>query len=191
MTKILTITVILIAMIQNISAKENNLEMCKGFIEQAKAYKDTLKNEKSGDATLAFHKENIVTHCGTVVAKVQYKRDFFPNLMVKDAEATVEGCKTSIKIASNYKNDASNKEMLEAYKENILDNCGTLVAYTKPAFCLFDVAKTSSVQERIIDLCVVAIKDAHETKSTTKDVKALAVHKANIVEKCGNIHKTL
>lgn len=191
MTKILTITVILIAMIQNISAKDNNLEMCKAFIEQGKAYKNTLNKEQSNDATLAFYKEKIVAHCGTVMAKVQYQRDFFPNLMVKNTGETVEGCKTSIKIAKNYAKNASNENMLTAYKENIIDNCGTLVAYTKPAFCLFDVAKTSSVQERIIDLCVVAIKNAHETKSISKDTKVLALHKANIVEKCGNIHKTL
>jgi hypothetical protein len=192
MKTILTLTVILLAGMQNLSAQTQMIEACKTFIVQGKAYQSTLKvSEAQADATLVFYKKNIVANCGNLVAKVQYKMDFFPELMVKDTEATLQRCKTSIKIAKEHQSEnAFDKKVFEAHKENIIDNCGTLVAKTTPAFCLFDVVDSSS-KEKLKTLCLSAIKEAHRLKSISTDTKAVSVHKSNIVDKCGKLHATL
>jgi hypothetical protein len=190
MKTILTLTILLLTGMQSLSAQAQNTEECKAFIAEGTAYKSTLK-EGQKDATLAFYKENIGTHCGSIVAKVQYETNFVPKLMLKDTASTVKGCKTSIKIAKNYQgNENIDARVMDAHKENIADNCGTLVSEVKPAFCLFDMIDTTSA-EKLKTLCVAAIKDAHTAKSIRIDSQALAVHKANIIEKCGNLQASL
>lgn len=191
MKTILTLTILLLAGMQNLSAETNDLALCKTFIEKGKAYKNTLENTKSEDATLAFYKENIISHCGSIVARVQYQLDFFPQLMVKKRSTTIGKCKTSIKIAKSYKaSDTIDNEVIKAFKENIVDNCGTLVTTTEADFCLFDIVDNTSV-EKLKSLCITAIKDAHRVKNMTKDSKMLTRQRANILEKCGNLHATL
>ncbi|SFV57057.1 hypothetical protein MNB_SV-13-1495 [hydrothermal vent metagenome] len=186
MKTILTLSIILLAGMQNLSAETKNTEACKTFISEGKAYKSTLKAGQE-DATLAFYKENIISHCANLVAKVQYETNFVPKLMVKETASSIKGCKTSIKIAKKYE---GNDKVIEAYKENIVDNCGTLVAKTKPAFCLFDEVDTSSI-EKLKILCQSAIKEAHSIKSIVIDTKAMAIQKANIVDKCGKLQAIL
>jgi hypothetical protein len=190
MKKLLIITATLIAMIQNISATENNLKMCKTFIKQGTAYQSTLKNQTVNNATLTFYKNNVVSHCGSIIARVQYEKEFFPQFVVKNIISSIQGCKTSIKIAKHYKDSASNKEILNAYKENIVDNCGTLVAKTQASFCLFSAVDTSK-QETIKAHCLSAIKEAHTVKNINSKDKTLALHKSNIVDKCGKLQASL
>ena len=104
-------------------------------------YQNTMKDDKMSNATLAFYKDKVVSHCGTIVAKVQYEENFFSNLMIKDTFASVDNCKVSIEIAKTYAaSDTHNFKVLEAYQENVVDNCGTLVAKKAPAFCMYDLA---------------------------------------------------
>ena len=141
MKKILIVAIVSLMAMVNLQAETSNVEMCKTFIEEAKQYQDTMKNDKLSNATLAFYKDKVVSHCGTIVAKVQYEENFFSKLMVKDTLASVDNCKVSIALAKTYAaSDAHNSKVLEAYKENVVDNCGTLVAKKAPAFCLFDLA---------------------------------------------------
>lgn len=141
MKKILTVAIVSLMAMVNLQAETSNVEMCKTFIEEAKQYQNTMKDDKISNATLAFYKDKVVSHCGTIVAKVQYEENFFSNLMIKDTFASVDNCKVSIKIAKTYAaSDRHNFKVLEAYKENVVDNCGTLVAKKVPAFCLFDLA---------------------------------------------------
>jgi len=190
MKTILTLTILLLTGIQSLSAQTQNTQACKTFIAEGKAYQNTLLVGKV-DATLAFYKENIATHCGSIVAKIQYETNFVPKLMLKETASTVYGCKTSIKIAQNYQgNENFDARVMDAHKENIADNCGTLVAEVKSAFCLFDMIDSTSA-EKLKTLCVAAIKDAHTAKSITRDTKALAIHKSNIIEKCGNLQASL
>ena len=141
MKKILTIAMVSFLAMVNLQAETNSVETCKTFIKEAKQYQDTMKNDKMSNATLAFYKDKVVSHCGTIVAKVQYEENFFSKLMIKDTFATVANCKVSIEIAKTYAaSDTHNFKVLEAYKENVVDNCGTLVAKKAPAFCMYDLA---------------------------------------------------
>jgi len=141
MKKIITVAIASIMAMVNLQAETSNVEMCKTFIKEAKQYQDTMKNDKMSNATLAFYKAKVVSHCGAIVAKVQYEENFLSKLIGKDTLASVDSCKVSIAIAKTYvASDAHNFKVLEAYKENVVDNCGTLVSKKAPAFCLFDLA---------------------------------------------------
>jgi hypothetical protein len=189
MKYLLTLSVILGALVQTLTA-DSQLEACKTFVKEGTAYHHTLKAGEV-DETLNFYKENIIANCGNVVAKAHYKVDFFPQLMVKSTTSTLTGCKASIKIAKSYQaNGGADKSVIDAHKENIVDNCGTLVAKSEPVFCPFGIEDSASV-ENLKQLCQSAIKEAHDAKAVDVDKKALAVHKANIVEKCGELHKSL
>ena len=141
---IMTALVSALALI-NVQAKDlTSIEACKTYINEAKSYQATMKSDKVSEATLAFYKDNVVAHCGNIVAKMPYKKDFFAQALMKKDETTVSNCKTAIKMAHLYDNSADKSPFItNAHKFNIVDNCGTLVARKAPAFCLYDVADNS------------------------------------------------
>ena len=129
----------------NVQAKDlTSIEACKAYINEAKSYQATMKSDKISESTLAFYKDNVVAHCGNIVAKMPYKKDFFALALMKKDTATVSNCKTAIKMAKSYKNiDDKSDFITQAHKVNVIDSCGTLVAKKAPAFCMYDVAANS------------------------------------------------
>lgn len=126
------------------NAEATDVEMCKTFINEAKTYQATMKEDKVSQATLAFYKDSVVAHCGSIVAKMPYKKDFFAHALMKKDTATVNNCKLSIKMAQSYAKTADKSFLItNAHKINVIDNCGTLAAKKSPAFCLYDVAANS------------------------------------------------
>jgi len=93
---------------------------------------------------LAFYKDNVVAHCGSIVAKVPYKKDFFAQAFMKKETASVNNCKMAINMAKSYKNITDRSDFIaQAHRVNVVDNCGTLVARKAPSYCQFDVADNS------------------------------------------------
>lgn len=145
MKKIIMTALVSALALVNVQAKDlTSIEACKTYINEAKNYQTTMKSDKVSEATLAFYKDNVVAHCGNIVAKMPYKKDFFAQALMKKETTTVGNCKTAIKMAKSYKNiDDKSDFIAQAHKVNVIDNCGTLVAKKSPAFCLYDVASKS------------------------------------------------
>ncbi len=129
--------ILLMALLTTFAMSSTDVNTCKVFINQAHKYQETMKGDVLSKTTLAFYKEKIVAHCGNIVAKKTYEKNFFAKAMMKDTVVTQENCKMAIKIAKNYKENTefTSNIILDAYKENIVDNCGTLVAVEKPSYC--------------------------------------------------------
>ena len=51
------------------NAQEQDLRLCKTSIRDAHAYQASMSNSEADKATLDAHKEKVVAHCGTLVAK--------------------------------------------------------------------------------------------------------------------------
>ena len=141
---IITALVATLALI-NVQAKDlSNVEACKTYINEAKSYQETMKSDKVSEATLAFYKDNVVSHCGSIAAKVPYKKDFFAQAFMKKETASVNNCKMAINMAKSYKNISDRSDFIaQAHRVNVVDNCGTLVARKAPSHCQFDVADNS------------------------------------------------
>lgn len=132
---------LMIALLSGIAMASTEVETCKTFINQAKTYQTTMKEDTLSEMTLSFYKDKVVAHCGNIVAKEAYDKNFFANAMMKKTLTTTDNCKVAISMAKEYKNAGtfSSKMIENAHKENIVDNCGTLVSAKSSAFCLFDL----------------------------------------------------
>ena len=136
---------LMIALLSGIAMADTKVETCKAFINQAQTYQETMKQDSKENTaskmTLAFYKDKVVAHCGNIVAKETYDKNFFANAMMKKTVTTKDNCKLAINMAKEYKNTKtfSSKIIENAHKENIVDNCGTLVSAKSSAFCLFDL----------------------------------------------------
>ncbi len=186
MKKIILVTLMSILTMVNVQAETTNVEMCKTFIQKAKAYQETMKDDEVSKATLAFYKDEVVGQCGNIASKMTYKKNFFAAAIMKKDTATVNNCKLSIKMAKTYA-DTTDKSFIvtHAHKVNVIDNCGTLMAKKVPAFCLFDVVDNS--KEDLKERCLASIKKAHSAMGTD----AISAHKAEVVANCGRLQTSL
>jgi len=180
---IITALVSTLALI-NVQATElTNTDMCKTYIKEAKSYQSTMKSDAISEATLAFYKDNVVAHCGNIVAKMPYKENFFALELMKKDITTVNNCKLAIKMAKAYDDTADKSPFItHAHKINVTDNCGTLVAKKPSANCLFDVVDNS--KEDLKSKCIASIEKAH----SAKDAVSLNKYKDEVVENCGRLH---
>lgn len=187
MKNILITILISIIALTNTQAKDTaSIEACKTYINEAKSFQSTMKSDETSEATLAFYKDNVVAHCGSIAAKVPYKKDFFALQLMNKEKATVNNCKTAIKMAHSYDGSANKSPfMANAHKINVVDNCGTLMAKKSPAFCLFD--KTDNSKELLKDKCVASIKKAHATMGTSADFE----NKGEVLKNCGRLHASI
>jgi len=187
MKNILITILISIIALTNVQAKDkSSIEACKTYINEAKSFQSTMKSDKISEATFAFYKDNVVAHCGNIAAKMPYKKDFFALQLMKKDRATVNNCKTAIKMAHTYDNKADKIAFISnAHKINITDNCGTLVAKKAPAFCLFD--KIDNSKEKLKEKCLTSIEKAHATMGTSADFE----NKGEVLRNCGRLHATI
>jgi len=190
MKKLLIVTLMSVLAMVNVQA-ESNVKMCKAFIEEAKTYQTTMKNDKLSQATLAFYKDEVVSFCGNIAAKMPYEKNFFANVLMKSENANVNNCKKSIMMAKVYA-ETENKSFLitQAHKVNVVDNCGTLMAKKTPAFCLFDVVDNSTEDSKA--RCIASIKKAHAFQSTINlNPEALQAHKDAVIANCGSLQASI
>ena len=143
MKKILITAFIATLALTNAQAQESiigtNVDICKAYIKEAKSFQTTMDTNKVSQATLAFYKDKVVAHCGSIVAVVPYERNFFANALMKKDMTTVSNCKVAINMAKAYDVSIGKSAFIaNAHKVNIADNCGTLVAKKSSAFCLYD-----------------------------------------------------
>ncbi|CAA6803466.1 MAG: Unknown protein [uncultured Sulfurovum sp.] len=172
----------------NVAQAETNsdIEICKTYINKATTYQSTMKSDPISQATFAFYKDEVVSHCGSIVAKIPFDKNFFVNNLMKTDTKNVENCKLSIKMAKASVEDGNISPFsVHAHKINIIDNCGTLVAKKAPTFCLFDIVDNS--KEDLKNRCIASIQKAHADTNP----KTLQMHKEDIVANCGKLHSTL
>lgn len=187
MKKILTIALLSVMALTSAQAKDSNVEMCKTYIAEAQKFQAAKETNIISEATMAFYKDQIVAHCGNIVAKVPYQKDFFATQFMKHDAVSLSSCKLAIKMAKAY-SDSENVTpfMTNAHKINVTDNCGTLVAKKPAAFCLFDVTDKSNTED-LKKRCLASIKKAHEAKG----VDAISAGKAEVVANCGRLQASL
>ena len=187
MKNIIIMTMISILATINVQAETTNVETCKTFIEKAKTYQSTMKDDKDSKATLAFYKDEVVGQCGNIASKMTYKKNFFASALMKKDVATVNNCKMLIKMAKNYAESTDQSFIIaNAHKVNVVDNCGTLVAKKAPAFCLFDVVDNS--KEDMKDRCLASVEKARIFSSTNnKDIELVQSHKDEVRANCGGL----
>jgi len=144
MKKLIMITLVgALSMTVTATAKEGkSFKVCQSYIEQTKAFKKTMGDDKVSLETLAFYKEKMLVHCGNIVSKTKFEKKSFSKMMMKNEKTTTAECRMAIDMASKY-SEAPNQAALivAAHKENIVDKCGTLVASHISSYCLYDEAK--------------------------------------------------
>lgn len=120
--------------------QKGNIKVCQAYIDQAKKFRATMKDDALSQHTFNFYKEKVRVHCGTLIAKNdKFERKSFTEMMMKSDKTTTVACKRAITMASNYsKNEDQSQLIIAAHKENIVDNCGTLVASHVSSYCLYD-----------------------------------------------------
>lgn len=122
--------------------KGKSLKVCQSYIEQAQAYKKTMGTDEVSKKTFEFYKEKMFVHCGSIVSKVKFEKKSFVKMMAKNEKTTTTECKMAIDMAGKYsENDTQSEIIVAAHKENIVDNCGTLVASHVSSYCLYDENK--------------------------------------------------
>jgi len=143
MKNIIIIAILATFGLVNIQADES-VETCKTYIDEAKSFQSTMDNSKVSKATLAFYKDKVVSYCGNIASKMPFEKNYFANVLMKKDTTTVSNCKLAIEMAKVYsKSGHTSAFIANAHKVNIADNCGTLVAKKAPAFCLFEMVKSS------------------------------------------------
>lgn len=187
MKKIIIMAMISILATINVQAETTDVEMCKTFIEKAKSYQSTMKEDKVSKATLAFYKDEVVGHCGSIASKMPYDKKFFAKALMKKDVASVNNCKMSIKIAKSYRETEDESFIIaQAHKVNVIDNCGTLMAKKAPVFCFFDVVDNS--KEDMKERCLASVEKARIFKSTNnKDIELVQSHKDEVRANCGGL----
>ena len=187
MKNVIIITLLSILATINVQAEPTNVETCKAFIQKAKSYQSTMKQDDISRATLAFYKDEVVGHCGNIAAKMPYDQNFFVNALMKKEDASVYHCKMAIDIAKSYE-EAKDKSSIiaNAHKVNVIDNCGTLMAKQTPLFCPFEVVDSS--KEDMKKRCLASVEKAHKFQSTNnKDIELVQSHKDEIRANCGRL----
>ncbi len=186
MKKIIIAALVSTLALINVQAEEINTEICKAYINEAKSFQETMGTNKVDEATFAFYKDKVVAHCGNIVSKETYQKDFFAQALMKKDTATVNNCKTAIAMAHSYiENDNRSPFIVNAHKINVTDNCGTLVAKKAPEFCFFDVVDNS--KEDLKKRCIASIEKAHATIGTESALK----NKNEVLANCGKLHKSI
>jgi len=186
MKKIIIAAIVSTLALINVQAQEINTETCKTYISEAKSFQETMGTNKIDQATFAFHKDNVVAHCGNIASKETYQKNFFAQALMKKDTATVNNCKTAIKMAQNYaENDNSSPFITSAHKVNIADNCGTLVAKKAPTVCFFNVVDNS--KEGLKNRCIASIEKAHTAVGTESAFES----KNEVLANCGKLHRSL
>lgn len=118
--------------------KEKSTSICESYINETKAFEKNMKDDEVSKKTLEFYKEKILVHCGSISAKVKFDKKVFAELMTKEQNATVPECRMAIHMASEYsKNKEQSEILVAAHRENIADNCGSIVAGHVSAYCLY------------------------------------------------------
>ena len=132
---------ILIALLMStfaLHADQGSIDVCKAYITQVKEFKATMKDDKLSQDTLSFYKEKMLVHCGNLSSKKKFEKKEFAAMMMKDSKKTSAECRQSIDMASKYSTTKNQTAMLvAAHKENIVDNCGALMASHVSAYCLY------------------------------------------------------
>jgi len=117
-------------------------QICKSYIDEAKAFQETMGDDEISKKTFEFYKDKVRIHCGTIASKTKFEKKSFVKLMVKENVEDKEACKLSIDMASKYSKGKSQSSLLiAAHKENIADKCGSIVAAHVSGFCLYDELK--------------------------------------------------
>ncbi len=120
------------------TTKVKSISVCEAYINQTKAFEKTMKQDDVSKKTLAFYKEKMLVHCGSMTSKVKFEKKQFAEMMSKDENTTVPECRMAIDMASAYsKNKVQSELIVAAHRENIADNCGSIVASHVSAFCLY------------------------------------------------------
>jgi len=183
MKKILTIALLSVLTLTNIQAKDESIEACKTYINEAKKFQATMETNIVSEATMAFYKDQVVANCGSIASKAPYQKDFFATQLMKKDQATLTGCVLAIKMAKTYQESGDvTPFMTNAHKINITDNCGTLVAKKRPANCFFDVVDNSN-KEELKKRCLASIQKAHKAKGA----EAISAGKAEVIANCGRL----
>ncbi|MEA2048097.1 MAG: hypothetical protein U9O64_06565 [Campylobacterota bacterium] len=187
MKKILILSIISLLAMVNVQAEtKTDIELCKAFINKAKAYQSTMKEDHISQATFAFYKDEVVNNCGNIASSMPYSKDFFATQLMKSDRATAKNCKLSIKMAQTYvETEEMSPFLTHAHKVNIIDHCGTLVAKKESANCLFNVVDNS--KEDLKERCVASIEKAHSAKNPD----ALKMHKEAVIANCGKLQANL
>jgi hypothetical protein len=134
---------LILALLSGYVMASTSIETCKTFIKQAHVYQETMSHDALSEMTFSFYKDKVVAHCGGITAKETYHKNFFAQEMMKNIVGTQNTCKIAIGMAKEYQNTTklTSKIIVNAHKENIADNCGTLVAKEAAVFCLYDIGQ--------------------------------------------------
>jgi len=160
MKKIIIMTMLSILATIHVQAEATDVKMCKAFIKKAKSYQLTMREDDISKATFSFYKDEVVGHCGSIASKMPYDKNFFVTTLMKKNVASVNDCKMAIKIAKKYVDNTDKSYIItQAYKVNVIDNCGTLVAKKESIFCNFDVLDNST--KDLKKRCNDSIENAH------------------------------
>jgi len=117
-------------------------QICKSYIDEAKAFQETMGTDEISKQTFEFYKDKVRIHCGTIASKTKFEKKSFVKLMVKENVEDKEACKLSIDMASKYSKGKNQSSLLiAAHKENIVDKCGSIVAAHVSGFCLYGELK--------------------------------------------------
>ncbi len=120
------------------ATKEKSISVCESYINQAKIFEKTMKQDDVSKKTLEFYKQKMLVHCGSMTSKVKFEKKQFAEMMAKNEKTTVPECRMAIDMAATYsKNKEQSELIVAAHKENIADNCGSLVASHVSAYCLY------------------------------------------------------
>ena len=120
------------------SADKGSIEVCKSYIKQVKDFKAQMGNDKLSQETLKFYKEKMLVHCGNLASKKKFEKKEFAEMMAKDNNKTTAECKQAIDMAAKYSETKNQSPLIvAAHKENIADNCGSLMAAHVSAYCLY------------------------------------------------------
>jgi len=120
------------------TTKVKSSSICESYINQTKAFEKTMKQDEVSKKTLEFYKEKMLVHCGSLTAKMKFEKKSFVEMMMKSDKATVPECRMAIDMAAAYsKNKEQSEVLVAAHRENIADNCGSIVASHVSAYCLY------------------------------------------------------
>ena len=120
------------------TTKVKSISVCESYVNQTKAFEKTMQQDEVSKQTLAFYKEKMLVHCGSMTSKVKFEKKKFAEMMSKDENTTVPECRMAIDMASQYsKNKEQSELIVAAHRENIADNCGSIVASHVSSFCLY------------------------------------------------------
>ncbi|MEA1879732.1 MAG: hypothetical protein U9N11_03705 [Campylobacterota bacterium] len=132
------ILIVLLMTTFGLYADKGSIKVCQSYIDQVKTFKKEMGNDKISQKTLAFYKAKMTIHCGSLASKKKFEKKEFAEMMSKDTNNTTAECKEAIDMASKYSERKTQSIMIvAAHKENIADNCGSLMASHVSSYCLY------------------------------------------------------